>query len=526
MKPRIFIGSASEARELMQALSLLIHKDGWAITKPWHYATFDPGKPFLASLSENTANIDIAVILYTGEDKVTSRHVTMASPRDNVVFELGYFIARLGADRVFVVCPANIPKIPSDYAGYGLITFHPSDGDPDEMMTPVAQELERQFRKLTQAENQKRTRTGALPASITTNSVDIEYKTSLGGIVPVYRDLSTPIDWYGELEANLRPPYRYVNSKLAYYGPGLAKFWIERARKDAANREMIRRLKEGLYDVLAEYADESLNIIDLGVGDFEKGHIVLDFYLGTPGVQTINYFPLDVSYEMLSVALRTQDEHYAASTLQAVQRRGSIIGINATFSQLHQYNHLFSRPSRNLFLFLGNTLGNESDEIPTLRDIAAGMNAGDLLVTEVQLLERTPPPIEEDRAAIQQHKDFYTGPFRALGFDVRQIDLGIRINSADDERRGVPAVTYEVTCKLQKPLVVKHPAFANRELRVPAEEDVCVHLIRLYKDNAIFDFLGEAGLDVVKSYVTEAESPTARRFEYVVAQKQARSEVA
>jgi hypothetical protein len=284
---------------------------------------------------------------------------------------------------------------------------------------------------------------------------------------------------------------------------------------------MIGLLENNLQDLIDAQGNECLNVIDLGIGDFEKGHIVLDYLLRAPNVRTINYFPLDVSYEMLVLALRTRPDHYAAKTLQAVQGIGTITAINATFSQLDHYRHLFTPPSQNVFLLLGNTLGNEKEEAQTLAHIRAGMSDGDLLVTEVQLIEEEPPSLNEDNESIQKHKEFYTGPFRALGYDPRHIELSVRTNPAADETRGIPAVTYEVVCRLRKPLSAQHPAFMNERIFVPADEVICVYLIRLYREGALEGFLEHAGFQIVKSRITAARTPKSRRFHYVVARMRA-----
>lgn len=521
-KPRIFLASSSEARDWANALALLMARGNWALVLPWFFSTFEPGVPILASLVENTRDVQFAVILYTGDDTTESRGIVSDAPRDNMVFELGFFIAKLGAERVVLVCPRDAPKIPSDYAGYGVLTFDPSYGKPEEFMIPIAQEVEMRFKQLIPVK-EKRVQSSVLISTVTDNEtvkqVDIVYKPSSAGIVPIYRNLSSSLDWFVELEANISPPYRYLNSKLLYYGPDLAKFWIQRARADAANRDMIGLLEENLKELLAPYRTDSVNVIDLGVGDFEKGHVVLEFFLKAPDVRTINYFPVDVSYEMLVLALRTRPDHYSAKTLQAVQRNGSITAINATFSQLEHYRHLLTPPSSNIFLLLGNTLGNESVESQTLADIAAGMNAGDILLIEVQLIEEPAlTSLDEDNVAIQRHKEFFTGPFRALGYDTRHIDLSIRTNPAADEARGIPAITYEVICRLKKPLTARHPAFSNEKISVPAGEDICVYLIRLYHEEALELFLTQAGFEVLQSRVTPARIPP-RRFHYVVARK-------
>jgi hypothetical protein len=69
---------------------------------------------------------DFAVLVVTADDLATSRGASRAVPRDNVVFEAGLFMGRLGPERTFVLYDAAAqPKLPSDLAGITLATFTP-----------------------------------------------------------------------------------------------------------------------------------------------------------------------------------------------------------------------------------------------------------------------------------------------------------------------------------------------------------------------------------------------------------------
>jgi hypothetical protein len=63
----------------------------------------------------------------TGDDKSRSRGKWEMSPRDNVVFELGLFMGRLGRDRTFYVFEKGI-KLPSDLLGVTLPQFPKRNG--------------------------------------------------------------------------------------------------------------------------------------------------------------------------------------------------------------------------------------------------------------------------------------------------------------------------------------------------------------------------------------------------------------
>jgi predicted nucleotide-binding protein len=69
---------------------------------------------------EDFADVGFAVILLTGDDrggtKETAFDAQRPRARQNVIFEMGYFIGRLGRDRVCVLYGPGV-EIPSDYSG-------------------------------------------------------------------------------------------------------------------------------------------------------------------------------------------------------------------------------------------------------------------------------------------------------------------------------------------------------------------------------------------------------------------------
>ena len=67
---------------------------------------------------------NFAVLVLTPDDTVMSRASEHLAPRDNLLFELGLFMGRLGRSRTFVVCENSTKmKMPSDLAGVTVARF-------------------------------------------------------------------------------------------------------------------------------------------------------------------------------------------------------------------------------------------------------------------------------------------------------------------------------------------------------------------------------------------------------------------
>jgi predicted nucleotide-binding protein len=115
-KPSLFVGSSSEGLDFARPVRALLAED--AEVTLWNEGSFAIGSTFIESLINALPRFDFAALMLTADDLLTSREVTTLSPRDNVLFELGLFMGRLGRSRTFVIRPrGDQVKIPSDLAG-------------------------------------------------------------------------------------------------------------------------------------------------------------------------------------------------------------------------------------------------------------------------------------------------------------------------------------------------------------------------------------------------------------------------
>ena len=132
-KPSVFIASSSESSGIVNELRRLLGKNlGTAVQiKPWTRG-FDLSATYIESLEKALRKADFGVFVLGPSDVTISRKQKSASPRDNVLFELGLFMGRLGRRRCFAIVEGDGLKVPSDLLGISMGHFNPSQQEPLE----------------------------------------------------------------------------------------------------------------------------------------------------------------------------------------------------------------------------------------------------------------------------------------------------------------------------------------------------------------------------------------------------------
>lgn len=136
-RPSVFIGSSREGVRIAEILELNLELV--ADVTLWTHGAFDLTEGNLENLVEAGERFDFAVLVLTPDDVTTKRGQTLPSPRDNVIFELGYFMGLLGRERTFMVYNRDEPMhMPTDLAGVSAATFGTrGDGNLEAALGPA-----------------------------------------------------------------------------------------------------------------------------------------------------------------------------------------------------------------------------------------------------------------------------------------------------------------------------------------------------------------------------------------------------
>jgi hypothetical protein len=122
---RVFVASSSEQLSVAGQVSAVLARDARLAVEPWNEGVFDFSKSFIESLERQLDVSDFAVVILTADDPATVREEAVNLPRDNVIFELGLFIGRLGRERCFFFVDGDADtRIASDLEGVKPVHFY------------------------------------------------------------------------------------------------------------------------------------------------------------------------------------------------------------------------------------------------------------------------------------------------------------------------------------------------------------------------------------------------------------------
>ena len=147
-KIRVFIISSAEALPIARLVQSAFEHD--FLTVVWTDGVFKVANYPLQSLEDQIDDSDFAIAVAHADDLTESRGKDWPSPRDNVIFELGLFMGRLGKARAILMEPREEKvKLPSDLTGITTIPYRFEKGkDAAAFLAPACNHLRDHIRAL------------------------------------------------------------------------------------------------------------------------------------------------------------------------------------------------------------------------------------------------------------------------------------------------------------------------------------------------------------------------------------------
>ncbi|MGE0812976.1 MAG: TIR domain-containing protein [Vicinamibacterales bacterium] len=139
-RPKVFIGSSTEARQREIVPALVRHLADRFVVVPWYSHAIQASHYTLDALLEVARDVDLALFVFSADDTRTQRGTVGVATRDNVILEYGLFTAALGRERVAIFREEGV-ALPVDVQGLTVLPFAPAGEEQAADLELNAREL-------------------------------------------------------------------------------------------------------------------------------------------------------------------------------------------------------------------------------------------------------------------------------------------------------------------------------------------------------------------------------------------------
>lgn len=178
---------------------------------------------------------------------------------------------------------------------------------------------------------------------------------------------------------------RQLTEKFNYWGRAETRAWLDLCndRRYKPYGLSVQFLDSHIDTIVADVratGAQDIDIVCLGVGSGEKEENILKGVLRARQDQArVDMYAVDSSIDMLAVSMA----HFVHA-FEEHRNRVRFVGILGDFHELPRVRHIYDRASTNLFVMLGNTLGNYP-EGPLLESLRLAMDNGDCVLIDSEL---------------------------------------------------------------------------------------------------------------------------------------------
>jgi hypothetical protein len=141
--PTVFIGSSREQLPVARALAAQLR--AFSTPTVWNEAPFELNEHIFDGLLNAAQVSDYAVFVFEPDDVTRVREVDVRTVRDNVLFEFGLFVGRMGRGRTFWVSSRQSNQhVPTDLVGLTHLVFtQPPDKEAETLGDALREAAER-----------------------------------------------------------------------------------------------------------------------------------------------------------------------------------------------------------------------------------------------------------------------------------------------------------------------------------------------------------------------------------------------